>query len=108
MTDRVLKGAESKVIEELNKSLELDEKQYMGIYADYLIANGVILPPCDIGKTVYKVSCLGEIVPLNVANFRCSVITSPYMLIPFDNFGKTVFLTPEEAEEKLKEIKNNA
>ena len=71
--------------------------------ADHLIANGVILSPVDIGKTVYKVSRIGKIVSLNVVNYDCDVITSPYDLISFNSFGKTVFLTREEAEKKLKE-----
>lgn len=73
--------------------------------ADHLIANGVILSPVDIGKTVYKVSRIGKIVSLNVVNYDCDVITSPYDLISFNSFGKTVFLTPEEAEKALERSK---
>lgn len=47
MTDRdklieLLKGAENKVSEVLTKALDLDE--WLSIYADYLLANGVIVP----------------------------------------------------------------
>ena len=77
-------------------------------YADYLIANGVILSPVDIGKTVYKVSRIGKIVSLNVVNYDCDVITSPYDLISFNSFGKTVFLNREEAEKELERSKDNA
>ena len=84
------------------------KKQSAEIIADYLIANGVILSPVDIGKTVYKVSRLGEIISLNVANYDYGVITFPYNIIPFENFGKTVFLTPEEAEKALERSKGNA
>ena len=76
--------------------------------ADHLIANGVILSPVDIGKTVYKVSRIGKIVSLNVVNYDCDVITSPYDLISFNSFGKTVFLTREEAEKALERSKGNA
>ena len=46
MTDRdrlieLLKGAETKVAEALTRPLELEE--WLGIYADYLLANGVIV-----------------------------------------------------------------
>ena len=75
--------------------------------ADHLIANGVILSPVDIGKTVYKVSRIGKIVSLNVVNYDCDVITSPYDLISFNSFGKTVFLTREEAEKALERSKGN-
>lgn len=75
--------------------------------ADHLIANGVILSPVDIGKTVYKVSLIGKIVSLNVVNYDYDVITSPYDLISFNSFGKTVFLTREEAEKALERSKGN-
>ena len=75
--------------------------------ADYLITNGVILSPVDIGKTVYKISLSGKIVSLNVANYDYGVITFPYNIIPFENFGKTVFLTREEAEKALERSKGN-
>jgi hypothetical protein len=49
----LLKGAEKKVAEELSRPLALEE--WLGIYADHLIANGVILPPCKVGETIYKI-----------------------------------------------------
>ena len=50
MTDRerlieLLKGAETNVNETLSYALSLDE--WLGIYADHLLANGVIVPPDD-------------------------------------------------------------
>ena len=87
-----------------NKYLNL-LKFESSILADYLLANGVILSPVDIGKTVYKVSRIGKIVSLNVVNYDCDVITSPYDLISFNSFGKTVFLTREEAEKALERSK---
>ena len=36
-----------------NRPLEFDE--WTGIYADLLIANGVIIPPCKIGETLYLI-----------------------------------------------------
>lgn len=90
-----------------NKYLNL-LKFESSILADYLLANGVILSPVDIGKTVYKVSRIGKIVSLNVVNYDCDVITSPYDLISFNSFGKTVFLTREEAEKALERSNGNA
>ena len=90
-----------------NKYLNL-LKFESSILADYLLSNGVILSPVDIGKTVYKVSRIGKIVSLNVVNYDCDVITSPYDLISFNSFGKTVFLTREEAEKALERSKGNA
>ena len=85
-----------------------DEYDFAAI-ADYLIANGVIVPPCKIGDTVYYVRgenilkivaewietnaygwCVcGKYPPLSTFSFR------------FDDFGKTVFLTREEAEKAM-------
>lgn len=96
-------------------------KSVYGIYADHLLANGVILPPCKVGDTVYKVlndkrvkspyECkvvglwLSKDENCNEAHlvryvkdvFDCS------FSIPFTEFGKTVFLTREEAEKALRE-----
>ena len=86
---------------------------------DYLLANGVIVPPCKVGDKVYfpwmydgtsgiailEISC--------IRLFRQNINLIFYddvgndMPMPsvffFDDFGKSVFLTKEEAEEKLRE-----
>jgi len=54
MRDRLielLKGAETKVTEMNSTPLALEE--WLGIYADYLLENGVIVPPCKVGDTVF-------------------------------------------------------
>lgn len=125
MRDRLielLKGAENKVSEMLTRPLELEE--WLGIYADYLLANGVIVPPCKVGDTVYRVIEMGTGIHFKQVG-RCGIGHSQgYKIVPceekikrfirtvevsknnfFDiceNFGKTVFLTREEAEAKLK------
>ena len=71
--------------------------------ADYLIANGIIVPPCKAGDTVYKTSILGEITELKVKGFDGEVITEPYNHISFSALNKTVFLTREDAERALRE-----
>lgn len=90
--------------------------------AEYILANGVIVPPCKVGDKVYVVDYtrLGNMI------FECEVeeishfsYGTYYYLnwglhIPRfkacreDSFGKKVFLTREEAEKKLKEGENNA
>ena len=85
--------------------------------ADYLLANGVIVPPCKVGDKIYYPSAsfdrifektVDEIMIHNIdGDIGCYVhFASNYM--PFENIGKTVFLTKEEAEKKLKELNNNA
>ena len=94
---------------------------------DYLLANGVIVPPCKVGDMVYyiinnniqevKVSeikiyennyvvanakCLDE---LEMCDCTCDCSKKTCNVwVDFKSLGKTVFLTKEQAEEKLKEL----
>ena len=84
---------------------------------DHLLANGVIVPPCKVGETVYciiqgfenplKATINRITVQISGVVLSCSVLGyfgESYMAT---DFGKTVFLTKEEAEEKLKELGKN-
>lgn len=84
--------------------------------ADHLLANGVILPPCKVGDELFRI--------IKITNSACKpfVPTLPdkvepygifykglmgeYRCIPFEEFGKTVFLTREEAKKALREQEN--
>lgn len=73
--------------------------------ADRLLANGVIVPPCKVGDKIYWYNMGGEIVEADVRKIMYAV-RHPHGFeydIGFEDFGKTVFLTREEAEAKLKE-----
>ena len=79
-------------------------------YADYLIANGVILPPCKVGDINYTIGKFtGQIIPNEVKTIEiCKndmyLINENYTVASVEQqLGKTVFLTREEAEAKLKE-----
>lgn len=74
----------------------------------------IIVPPCKVGDKVYYPSgsfdrifekTVDEIlINENESDIGCYIhFASTYM--PFENIGKTVFLTKEETEEKLKELK---
>lgn len=73
--------------------------------------------PCKIGATVYVKMQFGGYAEGKVRDYSyfiscgfCVVVTSEKFdkqHIPFSEFGKTVFLTPEEAERALKERENN-
>lgn len=99
---------------------ELETEKYLDTYeeqADHLLANGVIVLPCKVGDTVYdiyeaKVNGEGEIRALKVTDIRIHldkrskawlIIGGYYFAV--GDFGKTVFLTREEAEAALKEGK---
>ena len=120
MTDRdrlielVCKG-----IQEFGKStVKCSADEYI---ANYLLANGVIVPPCKVGDVVYTTLCYGirdwrikESVIVEMRKrlgFNLEIIERvtndkghcTYLPIALENFGVTVFLTKEEAEKKLKE-----
>ena len=112
------------------------EKQYykstIEKMADYLLANGVIVPPCKVGDKVYSLmECTCEDIDgvhtpceyyTEIAEKMCShpkgdcpyeyriaecIVTDMNLLRFTKKWGKTVFLTKEEAEQKLKELKEN-
>ena len=77
---------------------------------DYHLANGVIVPPCNIGQTVYtrygysfKIEKF-EILEDKKIIFRCGNDgTDDYMAFYDFEIGTDVFLTKEEAEKALAE-----
>ena len=84
--------------------------------ADALIANGVIVPPCKLGQKLYDIGeyVLGVVAP-DLYELRADEMTIEKgygglnfiydgIYINNEDIGKTVFLTKEEAEEKLKEL----
>lgn len=98
--------------------------------ADYLLANDVIVPPCKVGQTVWgKRGCFishptkwenpNSLIPCEVIVIKESkkgkyILLKPLLIetygmrkanewFPFSAIGKTVFLSKEEAEAKLKE-----
>ena len=88
--------------------------------ADHLLANGVICPPCKVGDKVYFVVEYdgkhfldeGEVGSVYKDNGGIWVSARYDSGLHYHHkecdFGKTVFLTKEEAEKKLKELKGNA
>lgn len=81
--------------------------------ADYLLANGVIVPPCKVGDVVYRVSRYWNSYKLkwefNISDEGIAfaepnlVFTSSKGNVFFErDIGKTVFLAKEEAERVLK------
>lgn len=72
--------------------------------ADYLLANGVVVPPCKVGDKVYWYNMGGNICEAEVVLVGFVAKTKGFEYdIDFNEIGKTVFLTREEAEAKLKE-----
>lgn len=90
--------------------------------ADHLIANGVMVPPCKVGQTIYYLFQYSNkrILPFvrmaKVKKIYCGNSKMKFLVDCelkdtqekgiiktwyFDDFGKTVFLTKEEAESHL-------
>lgn len=125
MTDR------DRLIELIKKGVDIS-RNVTGLFswgdiADHLLANGVIVPPCKVEDTVYVITLDSPtgIEKTKVSQIKTKVkengkisyrISAPcvydtwgeahWTFCAFE-FGKTVFLTKEEAEEKLKELKGN-
>lgn len=79
----------------------------IGEVADHLLANGVIVPPCKVGQTVYEFDYDFEreetyVVDTTVTGF--AIITFEE-IHSFRQIGKTVFLSREDAEKALEERK---
>jgi hypothetical protein len=90
------------------------EKTFDEFVADYLLANGVIVPTSKVGEKIYihqfdnkmkKVVVECEIIEHNEAEalFKVKLTDGRKLTLLWQFIGKTVFLTKEEAEAKLKE-----
>ena len=80
--------------------------------ADYLIAKGVIVPPCKVGDTVYRLACnedgnewtiadFWEVVKFEAYDDELWVVDDSDNYFKEEDIGKTVFLTREDAEKAL-------
>lgn len=86
--------------------------------ADYedLEEQGLLLRlPCKVGDTIYSIANNGKIYPVKatrevrIVNGVLHIICESCRysdLVSYDDIGKTVFLTQEEAEVKLKELRD--
>lgn len=84
------------------------------VVADYLLANGVIVPPCKVGQEVYDIGeyVLGVVAP-DIYELRADEMTIEKgadgalnfvydgMYINNEDIGKTLFFTEAEAENAL-------
>ena len=98
-----------RLIKLLDQNCGYVEEQRAELLADYLLANGVIVPPCKVGDTVYWYNMGGKIVEAK-AKAIYFIVRHPEGFeykVSFDDFGKTVFLTREEAEKALQKGAGN-
>ena len=84
----------------------------LGKYEDLEEQDRLIKLPCKIGTEVYDITCWDDIeekvVVKGKAYYRTvhkhKITKLPFTYSDIDDFGKTVFLTKSEAEQKLKEM----
>ena len=84
-------------------------------FADYLLKNGVIVPPCKVGDTVFDIGGFPKIMEAEVETMTTdgqemsSVVVNkskPFhrWFVNWKDAGTFVFLTHEAAEKALKEL----
>ena len=115
-----------RLIEILRKSGASFEKALPEEIADHLLSNGVIVPPCKVGDKVYYFSHRpfnmslqantiyeADVIRIVTSRFGTSLIIQIHNKYgvtetpEMSSFGKTVFLTREEAEKALAERSGN-
>ena len=87
----------------------------LGKYEDLEEQDRLIKLPCKIGTEVYDITCWDDIeekvVVKGKAYYRTvrkhKVTKFPFTYSDINDFGKTVFLTKSEAEQKLKEMESD-
>ena len=91
-----------------NSKEDIDRRNIYEVEADYLLANGVIVPPCKVGQTVYAIDRRSQLWWKGTAMSLCYTGTGMEFGVLFDDGefavykDDAVFLTKEEAEAKLK------
>ena len=80
--------------------------------ADHLLANGVIVPPCKVGNTVwiageYRGVYSAIVRTMFFSHSGVEMVRTTKCDIPFHDFGKVAFFTHEEAEKALAERRRN-
>lgn len=105
MRDRLIELLKKAQNEWLQKEYEQETRKNLAEYvADHLLAEGVIVPLCKVGDTVYQTDGIRiyelEIFDVSLRKYKPYYETES---IDFDDtaIGKTVFLTREEAEKAL-------
>ena len=84
----------------------------LGKYEDLEEQDRLIKLPCKIGTEIYDITCWDDIeekvVVKGKAYYRIvrkhKVTKLPFTYSDIDDFGKTIFLTKSEAEQKLNEM----
>ena len=112
MRDRLIELTKASLIRHIDKSCKLAEN-----IADDLLANGVIVPPCKVGDTLYyPVFATNRVLLYKVISIKLNskglyivcenCLSKSQMTHQATQIGKTIFLTKREAEWALAEVSN--
>lgn len=117
MRDRLIELVNEAKEQYFNDVTDRTETDYI---VECLLDNGVIVPPCKVGQTIFFYTCVcdkegeekfdileGEVISFSLpkeglwgyCRYKCGLT---YWHLVEKDFGKTVFLTREEAEQALK------
>ena len=119
MRDRLIeliKEANKKSFEYIRENDNMDyiptQDELCGVYADYLLANGVIVPPCKVGDRLYWINRVSEevetdrVISLHLyeTNFEITTLTVGKKSITTYSLNRLLeimYFTKEEAEAAL-------
>lgn len=102
-----------RLIEIINNSVDGCSRHWAGIIADGLLENGVVVLPCKVGDSIYKIWGGKSVTEFEVGHIDIDFLpqiefsyrkrngTGYYHFSKSEDIGKTVFLTREEAEAAL-------
>ena len=99
-----------RLVELIQNAVDGCASYWAELIADHLIANGVVVPPCKVGTTVY-LPCLddkGEIETYTITEFVLDA-NGLYFVVDdedrethsVDIIGKDCFFTKEQAKQKI-------
>ena len=109
MRDRLIELLRKAEIKEPPIHRKIIDFAEVGVLADHLLLNGVIVPPCKVGDVVYvtdkraKLYWKGKIISMyytNPVDIQFAVAFTDGEILIYDN--DEIFLTEEEAEQALK------
>ena len=107
-----------KLIQLITEILQPKETVSVEEIADHLLANGVIVLPCELGKYVYDITefvekcpcpdvyrfCTDDIILSRCRKTKQVIFGIDGIDYTFDEFGKRVFTTEKEADLKISEL----
>lgn len=106
----LLRDADAEYLRECCDNEEEPEKGFYDYLAGFLLANGVIVPPCKIGQTMWAIRDYKGVKHPQEGIVSDMYFTKDMTLhivvkhVARGEFGKNVFLTREDAEAKLREV----